>query len=295
VAENDDTGRAQLRFGDGICGFAPPAGWSFQARYRVGTGAAGNVGREAIVWLALRSESLFGAGLQPRNPLPALGGTDPEPMADVKRYAPHAYGRVLERAVAAADYAQIAGLDARIEGAHAALVWTGSGYEACVALDPRATAMNDPTLAADTLARLQAVRRIGHDVRIVPALYISLSIGLDICVAPGYLTADVELAVLNALSNRVLADGSLGFFHPDTLVFGEDIPASPIIAAVQGIDGVAHLDVTLFARADATPADALASLTNGIVPIAADELPQLDNDPNFPERGTLKLTMRGGK
>ncbi len=48
VVEIETDGIAQLRFGDGIQGTRPPSETRFLATYRVGNGAAGNVGRESI-------------------------------------------------------------------------------------------------------------------------------------------------------------------------------------------------------------------------------------------------------
>jgi len=295
VVEVDDDGYAHLRFGGGDDGRVPPAHARFTARYRVGNGTAGNVGHDTIVWMAVRDTTLSGITLRPRNPLPATGGTAPEPVADVKQYAPHAYGRMLERAIAAADYATIAGEDARIQGAHADLVWNGSWYEVAVALDRYAVANDDPLLDPQTLARLQAVRRIGHDLAVVPARRVPLAIALEVCAAPGYAQADVRRRLLDALSNRRLADGTLGLFHADRLQFGQAVRASVVVALAQGVDGVAHVSLRRFARADAAAADAARTLADALLPMAADEIAQLDADPDFPERGMLTLTMKGGR
>jgi hypothetical protein len=295
VAEIDDDGIAQIRFGDGSAGAQPQAGWRFHARYRVGNGQRGNVGADSIVWVARRSGPITGVALSPRNPLAACGGTDAEPVADARLFAPHAYARVLERAVRAEDYAQIAMADSRIEGANARLAWTGAWYEAVVALDPYAGAERDADLVDTTLNRLLGVRRIGHDVRIVPARRVPLRIALDLCVVPGFARADVVREVLEALSNRALPNGDRGLFHADRLFFGEDIAASRIVSAVQGVTGVSHVELSAFARADAEDDLGRKSLADGLVAIADDEIAQLDNDPDFPERGVLKLTPRGGR
>jgi len=295
VAEIDDDGIANIRFGDGIAGMQPQAGWRFRARYRVGNGQRGNVGADSIVWLARRSGPITGASLRPRNPLAACGGIDPEPVADAKLFAPHAYARLLERAVRAEDYAQIAMADPRVEGANAELAWTGAWYEATVALDAYSSAENDTDLADTTLERLLGVRRIGHDVRVVSARRVPLRVDLDLCVAPGYARADVVRAVRDVLSNRSLPNGDLGMFHADRIVFGEDMAGSHVVAAVQRVTGVAHVELTRFARADADDDLARKSLADGLVAIAADEIAQLDNDPDFPERGVIKLTTRGGR
>jgi hypothetical protein len=295
VAEFDDDGWARLRFGDDQSGRRPTPGERFRARYRVGNGRIGNVGADAIVMMGVRGRSFPGLELGVRNPLAARGGTDPEPVADAKRFAPHAYGRKAERAIVAGDYADIAAADARLDGAHAELVWTGSGYEAVVALDPLAAGGQDTALPEQTLSVLEVVRRIGHDLRCVPVHEVPLILALDVCVLPDYLRAEVSVAVSDMLSSRRLAGGTLGLFHPDRLSFGQDIYVSTLVAAVQALEGVAHVRVTRFGRADADTTGAAASLDQGVIAIACDEIPVLDADVNFPERGTLALSVEGGR
>jgi len=137
VVEVDDDGAAHLRFGDGVLGRQPQAGEFFRAAPRIGNGSAGNVGRDSIVWLALKSGELS-ADLQPRNPLPAGGGTDPESLAEVKLYAPGAFRANPLRAIIADDYAMFAAQTPQLQGATATLAWSGSWYAAEVVADPAA-------------------------------------------------------------------------------------------------------------------------------------------------------------
>ena len=98
VIEFDDRGEPWLRFGDGRCGMRPAPDTEFAVSYRFGSSATGNVGAEAITgFIGDRAGSIRHV----RNPLPAAGGTDPEPTAVVKRLAPTAYKSELLRAVAA--------------------------------------------------------------------------------------------------------------------------------------------------------------------------------------------------
>ncbi len=138
VVEMDDDGYGHLRFGDGTLGRLPDAGTAFEATYRYGNGPSGNVGAETILYLVLRNQNLAGVTLAPRNPLAATGGTAPEPVADVKMFAPFAFRDVLERAITADDYGTLAANPA-LQGAKATLRWTGSWYEALVAVDPLGT------------------------------------------------------------------------------------------------------------------------------------------------------------
>ena len=113
VVEMDNDGNAYLRFGDGNLGKLPDAGTVFEARYRLGNGVAGNVGSETIVYLVFRGTTEGVGALQVRNPLPAVGGTDPEPLEEVRMFAPYTFRDVLERAVTADDYAALAADNAR--------------------------------------------------------------------------------------------------------------------------------------------------------------------------------------
>lgn len=84
VVETDDDGRGVLRFGDGNSGRAATPGACSRADYRIGEPLAGNVAREAIAYVVFRASVVAGAGLEPRNPLPAQGGTAPETLAAAK-------------------------------------------------------------------------------------------------------------------------------------------------------------------------------------------------------------------
>src|SRR5262249_6095618 len=83
VVEVENDGHAHLRFGDGDLGRMPDAGTVFDATYRVGNGSAGNVGAETITCLVFRQTTGNAGAIVPRNPLPATGGTDPEPVEEV--------------------------------------------------------------------------------------------------------------------------------------------------------------------------------------------------------------------
>src|SRR5205807_2661617 len=138
VVEIDNYAQANLRFGDGERGRVPIPNTILTAAYRVGNGLSGNVGAEAISHFVFRQHT-EGAKLRVRNPLPAFGGIDPEPLAEAKLFAPMTFRRQLERAVTRDDYALLAQQSdsAFIQTAVAApLRWTGSWYEVPVAIDP---------------------------------------------------------------------------------------------------------------------------------------------------------------
>lgn len=292
VVEIDNDGTAHLRFGDEHLGQRPSAGTSFAAEYRVGNGAAGNVGADSISRLVLRDLSLSGVGLRIRNPLPAAGGSDPEPMAEARLYAPHAFRRQIERAIVPEDYEELAERNTKVQRASAELVWTGSWYEADVAIDPIGGRHLDALLLPEVQRHLERYRRIGHDLHIEPAVYVPLDLALEVCAMEGYQRAHLRAALLDVFSNRTLAGGARGFFHPDSLSFGEGVRLSAIIAAAHAVPGVGSVRVKRFQRLFQPPNH---ELDNGILPLGTNEIALLDNDPNFPEHGRLVIDVRGGR
>jgi predicted phage baseplate assembly protein len=293
VVEMDNRRLAHLRFGDGELGQRPEAEHTFVATYRVGNGPSGNVGAEAISHMITR-DLLSGAKLEPRNPLPAQGGTAPESLAEVKLFAPHAFRRELQRAITADDYAQIVMRDFghKVQRAAAVLRWTGSWYEVMVAIDPRNEATASQSLLAEIADHLYRFRRIGHDLVVKPAYYVPLNVVLNVCVMPHYLAGHVQAALLLLFSNRRLPDGRLGFFHADNLTFGEGIYLSKMVAVAQAVPGVESVAVTKLERLFEGDN---GEVQDGVLPLGPLEVAQLDNDPGFPENGRLKFIMRGGR
>ena len=292
VVEIDNDGFAHLRFGDGELGRKPGAGTSFHARYRVRNGSAGNVGAEAISHIVFRKTILSGVTLQPRNPFAVHGGRDPEPLSEVKLFAPHTFRTELKRAITAEDYARLAGQYPGVQRAAATLRWTGSWYEALVVIDPLGSEEADQALIDGVTAYLEGYRRMGHDLLVVPAHYVSLDIEMTICVQPHFLRGHVEAALLDLFSNRVLPNGKLGFFHPDNLTFGEGIAVSKLVALAQSVPGVQSVTITKLERLFEGPN---GELDHEFLPLRLQEIARLDNDPSFPENGRIVFKMEGGR
>jgi hypothetical protein len=295
VVEVDDESIAHVRFGDDTLGRAPAAGEEFSASYRVGSGSVGNVGPNSIAHL-VSDRLVEGAGIKVHNPLPAFGGTAPEEVADVKRFAPTAIHRDRERAITAADYAELAMRDFPhdLQRTAAELRWTGSWYEARVAVDSTGSFESSVALLGCIASQLERYRRIGHDIAVVAAAEVGLDVAIQICVGDGYRRSDVERAVLARLGNRILADGSLGMFHPDAVTFGTAIAVSSLVAAVASIPGVNSARVVRLRRygeVDVPPLDELDLPADGLLTFRANEIPRLDNDPSAPEHGVLCLDL----
>jgi predicted phage baseplate assembly protein len=273
---------------------------AFRAVYRIGNGGAGNVGAEALSHVAL--SPVGNVFTTVRNPLAAGGGVDPETIAEVQQWAPQALRAEQFRAVTEADYAAVARRLPQVQSAVAGFRWTGSWYTVFVGVQPSSTTdlvlkPNGVTLLTDSLRQtvfdfLTSYRQTGYDLEIRPPQFLPLEIDLSICTAPGYFRGDVEQAVFNALSSHILPEGTHGFFFPGNWVFGQSLYLSQLYAAVEAVQGVDSLEVTVF-RQFGQPDN--GELAKGVIMAGPWQIVQLDNDPNFEEHGVLKLTMLGGK
>ena len=287
VVESEHDGSAILRFGDDCHGKRPQSNTEFMAAYRIGNGLAGNVGAEALAHVVTSDARLAGV----RNPLAARGGNEAETAEQIRRRAPQAF-RTQERAVTPEDYASRTQTYRGVQRAAATLRWTGSWHTQFITVDRVGGELMDKDYELALVDHVEPYRMAGHDLEFNDPLYVSLEIDLTACVAAGYFRSDVCAALLQVLSNRDLPDGTRGVFHPDEFSFGQTVYLSPIYAAARGVAGVESLEVTRFQRQGQ---DETRYLNEGLMSLGRLEIPRLDNDPNFPEHGVLRLTLHGGK
>jgi len=262
-------------------------GTRFSASYFVGNGAAGNVGAEAIAHVIGSFPSIE----RVRNPLPASGGVEPEDVEVARRDAPQAF-RAQERAVTAADFAAVTERRVDVQRAAATFRWTGSWHTVFITTDRFGGAPVDAPFAEAMHGHLERFRMAGYDLRVSGPHHVPLDVALHVCVKPEYFRSPVLREVRRVLSSQLLDDGRVGFFHPDNFSFGDPVYLSRVIAAVQGIEGVDAVRAERFQRLD-NPSP--LSLEREQIEIDRLEVAQLDNDPNFPERGRLALSAGGGK
>lgn len=292
VVEMEDDGRAYLRFGDGIYGRQPTADARLTATYRMGNGRSGNIGAEAIAHVVTFDDGIDAVW----NPLPALGGTDPESLDQVRLYAPQAF-RTQERAVTEEDYAKVAQRHPGVQKAMATRRWTGSWYTMFLTIDRKGGLEVDSDFEADLRIFLERYRLAGQDLEIDGPRFVPLDMAFKVCVAPGYFHSDVKAALLERFGNRDMPDGRRGFFHPDNFTFGQPVYLSRFLAAAMQVPGVRWVDT---GNHEATPnrfkrwgEPSDGEFDRGWIDMGRLEIARLDNDPNAQENGKLEFTMEG--
>ncbi|SFL96666.1 putative baseplate assembly protein [Variovorax sp. OV329] len=282
VVETESDGQVLLRFGDGVNGLRPGAAEALSARVRVGNGSAGNVGADAIAHVLCGFDGIT----RVRNPLPASGGVDPLGLTRARMDAPQAFRRQ-ERAVTAADYAEVAMRDARVQRAVATRRWTGSWHTLFITVDRRGVEGVDPAFEDSLCSFIDRYRLAGHDVEIDAPSYVALDLGLHVCTRPGYFPADVQRRLL-----QVFSTGPGGFFHPDRFSFGDPVYLSAVVAAAMAVQGVSHVEPLRFQRLGRPPQ---GELDAGRIAMARLEIARLDNDPNAPEHGRIRFEVHAAE
>lgn len=288
VVEPDNSGRAMLRFGEGVFGQKPAPLSRFEATYRVGNGLAGNVGVEAIAHIVFPLDGIIAVS----NRLPGLGGTSPEAITQVKLDAPQAF-RTQERAVTEADYATVALRHPEVQQARATRRWTGSWYTYFVTVDRKGGKPVDAAFEQDFRGFLERYRLAGYDLEVDAPQFVPLDIRFTVCALPGYFLGDVEAALLETFSSRDWPDGRRGFFHPDNFTFGQSVYLSQVVAAMMAVPGVQWVDAAN-ARFQRWGRTANQELDNGEITFGRLEIARLDNDPNAPENGRIEFVIEGG-
>ncbi len=283
LVETTGESRAYLRFGFSEMGKLPRPGDHFAVHYRVGNGAAGNIGPESLATVVTDEAGVAGV----RNPLPAVGGTEPESLEHARWSAPHAYRKTLH-CVTAEDYARRAEQHASVAEAVARFERYGNHRVASVHVRRRQGRPLDATFRADLTALLRPCRLTGDDFAIRPARLVPLQIGVRVRVEPDHFRQTVARAAAEAMSSQLWDNGRPGFFHPDQFHFGQAVHQSELIRHLMTVRGVKLVDVFRFRRRDR---DALTE-TISIGPL---EIATLNFDPDRPEAGDIELIVEGGQ
>ncbi|MEU9578111.1 putative baseplate assembly protein [Streptomyces chilikensis] len=274
-------GRTTVTFGDGVNGARLPSGHeNVRARYRFGTGAAGNVAAGRITQPLTRPLGVT----QVTNPRPARGGADPDGPGLTRRTVPLAVS-ALDRLVSASDYEDFALSRAGIGRAAARELFDGRRrvlHVTVVGTDDVPVDGGSPVLEA----LRGALTEYGDPhlpVRVDPREAVLLLIAAKVKVAPDHAWEAVEPRLRRALLRRLGYEGR-ELARPARL--------SEVLATAHSVPGVDHLDVDVFTGvpASATPEE--------ITRILADPGPPRESVPARPavyEERTHTVRAAGGE
>jgi predicted phage baseplate assembly protein len=205
-----------------------------KAVYRNGIGKAGNVRPEQISLLLTRPLGVNGV----INPLRASGGADKESRDQARENAPLAV-MSLDRLVSVVDYADFTRTFAGIGKARARRMSDGHRQLVHITI---AGADDIPIDQTSDLYRnlLLALRRFGDPsfpVRVEPRELMVLVLSANVRLKPDFLWDPVAIALRTAVLDR------FGFQKRG---LGQPAVLSEIISLMQGVRGVAYVDVDAF-------------------------------------------------
>jgi hypothetical protein len=284
-------GTATLLFGDGAFTVALPRQAHLVARYRVGGGAVGNVAQGILTAVVSDPGGSVDWCQSVVNVVPATGGRDRESVDHARQFGPSTIPQP-RVAITAEDYSRAAQAvtDASgtplVQRANASFRWTGSWLTVTLAVDPLASETFDDVLHDQVTQALEARRLAGYDLQVVGATYVPLEVGVELCVRPEASGSQVAQQVEVALEH---------FFAPENFTFGDAVFVSRLFDVIMAVPGVASARIARLAHDRAARADAetAANLAAGALRVQPEEIVQLDNDRNFPERGTLTVSVAG--
>jgi len=273
-----------VRFGDNAFGKVPDNRF-FKVSYRLGNGRVGNLAADTLV--NIDSTSLDFDVDSITNPLAAENGMDAETAEEVKQLAPEAFRAVTYRAVREEDYREAAERLPWVQRAGTQFRWTGSWLSAFATPDPLGAVTISESQRAELAVQLDRFRQAGREAVVNDPDYADIDLIITVCVQPFAYPGEVEARVLTALVGN---NKTKGFFFADNFTFGDPLRRSQLDAVIQRVPGVraaGEIQIRRRGYIDWT-------VLNGPYQVGQREVLRLENDPDYPERGTLKLIMEGG-
>ena len=282
-----------LRFGDGNFGMQPQDGDVYDVEYRIGLGGAGNVPPDAIGNLGPGASQYL---TSVRNPFIVTNGADQESALHIQRMAPQQFRAVQYRAVQAADYEAAAETLPWVRAAGTSFRWTGSWLTVFTTVDPSANGEPAPTTTLaeeqELIELLNRRKLAGYESYAPPPVLVSIDLEITVCVTTGWLNSDVEAAVLARLADAEQSDGTEGFFYADSFTFGTPLYRGALEAAIQSVPGVNGVLDVEFRQLGAS--NVFQPLPE-VLQLGTNQILRVENDPSFPERGTIRVIAEGGR
>jgi hypothetical protein len=276
-----------IRFGNGDFGEVPVRGTSFRAVYRLGRGRGDDVAADSLDDFDAALASVDAV----TNPFGVTDALAPESASEVRQVAPDAFRAETFRAVRAEDYAAAVEKLPWVQRAGAQFRWTGSWLTLFATPDPKGSFAISPDERRDLERQLDRYRQAGREAYGLDPNFANIDLEIRVCVAPTAFSGDVKEAVLEALFGRRGVRAHPGFFSPDNWTFGTSLRRAALEAAIQSVPGVKAVEQILIRRRGWFDRRLFEEL---VYPVAAGEIVRVENDPNLPERGAVKLVMEGG-
>jgi uncharacterized phage protein gp47/JayE len=247
VVSLDANNVTSITFGDGVSGQIPTNFSEIRAKYIVGGGTIGNILSSTITeivscpGLTTNEFTALQSIINVLNDEAAIGGSDPESLAQIRYAAPLAL-RAVTRAVTLEDFRSLAlGVSGVGKAQATAEVWTSvtmhispTRTETDTDLAPGLDDLGDPSLEYDRIKAevedyLDGKMLIGTTLTIQPPEYVDVIVAVQYTKLPQYLTSEVE----RNIKVKIISD-----YGYNNLDFGDVIYQQDIEYSLQQVAGI---------------------------------------------------------
>jgi predicted phage baseplate assembly protein len=249
----DDDGTTRVVFGDGVHGRRLPTGsLNVTASYRSGMGVEGDVSEETLIQLKKRPLGVRSV----TNPSAATGAASAESLDDARGRGPQSV-RTLGRIVSLTDYEDFARAFAGVGKARASLLTSGSTRVVHVTIAPATDGAfsSDSETLVNLREAMESLRDPLYTMAVSPHEARLFRLSATVFYDASYIGDTVESAVRTELETR---------FGYGARSLAQPVSAAEVMAAIQGVDGVSHVDLDvleIYSEDDTDASDAsLASL-----------------------------------
>ncbi len=284
-----------IRFGDGDFGLTPDPGTIFEAIYRLGHGRADNVAAGSLTDFDPADINFIIPPPEPAvevtNPFDVTDAVAAQAAAEVRQLAPEAFRAITFRAVRPEDYAEAVERLPWVQRAGARFRWTGSWLTVFAAPDPKGSFALTPAEETELASQLDRFRLAGREAWGRDPIFATVDLEINICIEPSSFVGDVVAAVLEALFGRRGLHPVIGFFSPDQFTFGTPLDRARLEAVIESVPGVRAVETIRIRRRGWFD---WRDFTETVLPIADNEIIRVENRPDFPERGAVRIIPHGG-
>ena len=231
IVRQNDAGESAVTFGDGVAGSRLPSGAPIVATYRFGAGAA-SPPAGGITQLGKPIKGVTSV----KNPVPAAGGDDAQPAAQVRTYAPRS-ALLFGRAVSIRDMEALAAGQTGVQAVQAGWMWDAQLQLPAVQI----WYIGAQSIASDVATALRAATAPATPIKAAMATPIAADLVVNVLADPRYQASAVEAAVATRLS----AAGS-GLLSPELIGIGQPLYRSRIFAEVLAVDGATDVQGLLW-------------------------------------------------
>ncbi len=232
VTREDSSQNTWVDFGDGVNGARLTTGNNnVIATYRIGAGASSPpAGKLTVI-----AQSY--PGLQTVvNPVAVSGGSDPDPAALLKEYAPRSV-LAFNRAVSVFDYQALAAQAPGVTMATATWSWDAVNLRACVTV----YVAGDDNVAISVQALLSAEGDQNRPVTVLPATQMTVTLTMALAIGAGWDSDAIKVSLTAALCDPIT-----GLFSPPQIGIGQSLFDSMIEAACLTVPGVVGIQSSTF-------------------------------------------------